>query len=354
MNKKSQRNLILGCLVIVFLIGLWLFLTASRPPLSVASPTPPSNVPALPTPSIATTPVVTNSTPASAPTAEQMRAAHEAEVNREKGMWTLLFATPITFYGKVIDEKKNPVAGAYAKIETDDFSMGPGKKYERITDLDGLFSISGVHGLGLTIAVSKDGYYIIPESYGNFGYAPGTGQSPPHTDPNDPAIFVLRKRGITEPLIVQNKSIPLDKIGTPIPMDLRTGRAYGLPNPDIQVQAWTQDQNIVPGSAKPYDWKCIITVPGGGIQPRTGDEFNFTAPTDGYQPSDEITMAASDPHWMSNQSREYFLKLANGTYARISFVMGAGGNNGCDITSYLNPTAGHTNLEYDPNQSVSK
>jgi len=95
-------------------------------------------------------------------------------------------------------------------------------------------------------------------------------------------------------------------------------------------------------------------VPGGGIQLRTGGEFDFTAPEDGYQPSAEINMLATDPMWRDSQSREYFLKLGNGIYARMSFVMGAGGYNAFEITSYLNPIPGHRNLEYDPSQTITK
>jgi hypothetical protein len=95
-------------------------------------------------------------------------------------------------------------------------------------------------------------------------------------------------------------------------------------------------------------------VPGGGIQLRKGGEFDFTAPTDGYQLSDEINMPSTITSWNDQGSREYFLKLANGEFARISFTMGAGGYNTFGITSYLNPQPGHRNLEYDPNQTASQ
>jgi hypothetical protein len=88
-------------------------------------------------------------------------------------------------------------------------------------------------------------------------------------------------------------------------------------------------------------------VPGGGIQTRTG-EFDFEAPLDGYQSNDEIDMSASAPHWSYLANREYFLKLANGDFARISFTMCAGGENFFIVTSYLNPKPGHRNLEANP------
>jgi hypothetical protein len=176
---------------------------------------------------------------------------------------------------------------------------------------------------------------------------------PPHPDESAPAIFVLRKMGETEALIVQNRNVKISKTGTPVSMDLRTGSTYGAYSPDIQVQAWTQDQGIAPGTYKHYDWRCVITVPGGGLQTRTGADFDFQAPADGYRPTDEIDMPSTANPWSSRLSREYFVKLANGEYARMSLTMHAGGDHFFSLTSYLNPTPGHRNLEFNPGQQPS-
>jgi hypothetical protein len=93
---------------------------------------------------------------------------------------------------------------------------------------------------------------------------------------------------------------------------------------------------------------------GGGLQPIRGGEFDFIAPEDGYQPSDEIDMSASDPNWRGAVTRQYFLKLSNGTYARINFVVVVDNNPGFSITSYLNPQPGHRNLEFDPTKQINK
>ena len=63
-------------------------------------------------------------------------------------------------------------------------------------------------------------------------------------------------------------------------------------------------------------------------------------------------MPATAPHWNDNSSRNYFLKLANGTYTRIDFKMIAGGDNFFEITSYLNPATGHRNLEFDSAKQI--
>jgi hypothetical protein len=257
--------------------------------------------------------------------------------------------TPIIFYGKVTDTHGNPVSYAQVYVSFASFPYSPGIRDDTESDKQGNFCVIG-HGEGVVIMVSKGGYYTLNESSGNFSFLGPKLLDVPYTS----ATFTLRKMGETEPLIVQNKNVKTSRDGTPVFMDLHTGRTYGLTNGDIQVQTWTQDQNSSSGSGSHYDWGYAITVPGGGLQSRTGGAFDFTAPEDGYQSTDEVKMSASDPKWDSRMTREYFIKLANGEYARVSFTMYAGGDNFFSIASYLNPQPGHRNLEYDPNQTASK
>jgi len=285
-------------------------------------------------------------------------AGYSAQAKYKIAVFNSWLKTPITFYGKVVDDKGKPLEDAkialFALDHLDNMNS-TGSKYELKSDAGGLFSIRGIHGMALNVTASKAGYYPLPESAGNFGYVPqtlGGNVKPPHPDSSDPAIFVLRKMGMSEPLVHQKKDVTISKTGDAVPMDLRTGKTYGLSNPDILVQSWTLDQGIAPGTYKHYDWVCLITVPGGGLQARKGGEFDFEAPADGYQTYDKLEMSSAADPWESRQSREYFLKLANGEYARMSFSMYAGGYNFFSIDSYLNPTPGHRNLEYDASMKL--
>jgi hypothetical protein len=207
--------------------------------------------------------------------------------------------------------------------------------------------------MAVVIMTSKTGYYSLEQkSDGTFAYAAAassTGKSQWHATPSNAAIFTLRKMGETEPLISIHRYIKIQRDGTPIQMNLATGKTYQVTNGDIQVEGWTKDKESPPNSK--YDWHCKIMVLGGGLQTRT-DEFDFIAPESGYQTSDEIDMPATAPHWNDNSSRNYFLKLANGTYARIDFKMIAGGDNFFEITSYLNPATEHRNLEFDSTKQI--
>jgi hypothetical protein len=273
------------------------------------------------------------------------RPASQIEAEREKQIWNLGLVTPIQFYGKVVDEAGNGVSDAEVQISFNDHLGAGNSKSQAFTDANGLFSASG-HGLGLAVSVSKEGYYHLPQSNGSFGYAKGAGGQTPHSNPNDPALFVLRKMRNPVSLIhIADKDTKLPKNGAPIELSLTTGKLAPTGQGDIEVEAWIIDGDSNANSNRPYDWRCRISVPGGGLIQRTG-QFDFEAPETGYQPADEIEMPATlGAAWRSQASRDYFVKLASGQFARVEFTMTAGGQHFFTITSYLNPTVGDRNLE---------
>jgi len=102
----------------------------------------------------------------------------------------------------------------------------PGSTYESKADATGSFSIRDIAGAVLSVAVSKDGYYMIDaKSKGLFadGIGPDdTRRPPPSID--SPAIFVLHKMGVTEPLIaISSRTFLISRDGRPVAIDLRTG-----------------------------------------------------------------------------------------------------------------------------------
>jgi hypothetical protein len=141
--------------------------------------------------------------------------------------------------------------------------------------------------------------------------------------------------------------------GSPQGVLLTNGLTLNGASGDIVLTLQSNDQTVPLNSGQQYDWHFQIVVPNGGLQPRTGDQFNFEAPTDGYQPSDKIDMTKTADQWRGGADREYFVKLADGRYARVKIGVAADGHF-VEVTSYLNPTPGHTNLEYDPNQQANK
>jgi hypothetical protein len=259
---------------------------------------------------------------------------------------TTVLATPIEFYGKVVDQNGDPVSEAKVDYGTIDRFDANGSNYRGRSHEDGNFSISGIKGAVLTVGVQKEGYYNIHgKSDAAFAYGVGpdaTRKEPPTKD--NPAVFVLQKKGLAEPLIrAGGGQIDIPRTGEPLSIDLATGKPG---RGDLQIEAWIGD------SSQPrFDWRYRLSIPGGGLHERKG-QFDFEAPSDGYESFVEINMPANAGRWSSDVPKQYFAKLPNGTYARFSTEFYAGDRNFIVFESYLNPRPGSRNLEFDPQKTV--
>lgn len=262
--------------------------------------------------------------------------------DQQRTVWDLWLATPIAFYGKVVDEKGSPVAGANIDVSFTDHLMDGNTEEQLTTDDSGLFYAKG-HGLGIDVMASKPGYYHLNASDGSFAYVREAGHFDPHNNPDSPAILVLRKAGKVEPLVVQGIGGWLEKDGTEVDIDLRTGQHTPPGRGDIKLELWSDHRGE--DSEYPFNWRFRITASGPGFVERTG-EFDFVAPTSGYRQSIEIDMAKSlGSKWASSITKDYFVKLADGTYARLHLNVGA--TEGCTFAgvAYINPQVGSRNLE---------
>jgi len=261
------------------------------------------------------------------------------------------FLTQMSFWGKVVDDKGEPVPGATVQLQANSNPdpMGGGTTYIRDTDEQGRFLIVGARGITLTVEVSKAGYYSTEQSRGTANYVLNSKTALPIPTADAPAVFVLRRMGVPVPLIrVAPRPVRLPKNGTPVDISLRTGQAGGADR--LRVECWTEDQNK--DTQGQYSWRCRISVPGGGLAERT-DQYDFEAPTNGYQSTQEIAMTASAPKWRKGVDKNYFAKLPGNNYARFVFKLTTGGEHFFVIESYLNPEPGNRNLEHDPIGNVA-
>ena len=185
--------------------------------------------------------------------------------------------TPIEFYGRVVDESNSIVSGAQVDFSCNDLSTSGTSSYHAQSDENGMFSIKGISGKLLVVNVSKANYYSYMP-YGNSFYYAGQNQNfvP---DAGNPVVFQLHTKGLGENLIHIHKSFHVPKDGTPILIDLATGSTVAASQDAIKIQCWTHDNKKISGWK--FDWKCLVSVPGGGLQTNT-DAFPFLAPADGY------------------------------------------------------------------------
>lgn len=340
----KHRRIILFLAVVLVVLGLWWLLrtpqaeTTSPPQATAESATAPAEVTAQ----------------ASHVPPTQAERLKEASVLVDK-----IFSSPIEFYGRVVDQNGDPVSHADVGYTAADKFNASGSNYTGQSDAQGYFQITGIKGAALGVAVRKAGYYFIneridrssPSSTATFGYSmgPDSYRRVPPTKGN-PAVFVLHKMGKTEPLIpISSRTYRILRDGTSVEINLANGRVVPAGNGDLRVEAWTDDQ--ASGKMRGYQWRCRVTVPGGGLVERKG-QFDFEAPEDGYEESVELGMPENAEQWTSQQQGDYFLKLPDGRHARINFRMIAGGDHFFRLESFLNPTSGSRNLEYDPKQAV--
>jgi hypothetical protein len=271
-----------------------------------------------------------------------------AVARRREGIQKVVGAlqTPIAFYGRVVDQNGEPVPNAAVEYSTIDRFDADGSKYKGESDASGNFAISGIQGAVLTVGVGKSGYYSIHgRSDGAFAYGVGTDstrRSPPTKE--NPSIFVLHKMGPTEPLIsLSSRQINVPPNGNPLTLDLATGR---LQSGNLQIESWIGDT-----STRRFNWRYRLSVSNGGIAQRNG-QFDFEAPSDGYRDSIEVNMLVNSETWSSSISKDYFARLPDGRYARFSVTFYPGKRNFVVLESYLNPTPGDRNLEFDPAKQI--
>jgi len=272
-----------------------------------------------------------------------------------------ILGTKIEFYGQVLDLEDQPVAGAkirYGALNAANFAKVWEEGVPKVVltaDKEGRFSIRAKGG-SLTVYASKEGYYkLVGQSSGDFGYGFSDGQKP-SSDPENPVIFRLRKKGETEPLVYFDGPAPARSWirvanGKSIYWDLSTGKIGKSPTSILVSQKHNKpprkDNNYDP---RKYDWSFTMKIPGGGLTKRQGGRFDFIAPEEGYEESVTISMDKDDPDWTvsRNLSHEYFVKFPNGNYARIMVRNSTGGFR---YESHLNPS-GSRNLEYDKTKRI--
>jgi len=257
-----------------------------------------------------------------------------AQQKQEAGLWE--WKVPINFYGRVVDQSNEPVAGATANFTWNDLSPTGTSRDSTTSDGDGLFRLENRMGKGLSVSVSKEGYYTpTSEKIMSFEYAYPLGQAF-KPDAGNPVVFHLRKKGHGEALIHGENLFGFDTNGTIRYLDLLAGKNTLTPPGDLAVQFTRGARN----SDGKYDWSVGISVPDGGLL-ESDDEFMFEAPTDGYQPLIQIKMTADDPSWASGGKKKFFFQSRGGSiYGRAEATIYPRYQKGAAIALdyYVNPT----------------
>ena len=244
---------------------------------------------------------------------------------------------PIEFYGKVVDDKNQPIENAAIRFQWTDLSREGTSEYNTISDSQGLFKLDGVTGKNLGVQVRKEGYkhYFIGTQF-SFEYAAYFEDSFHIPDPSKSVIFRLRKNREAEPLVKREVRFPVS-IGVP---------AAFILNPGDPSAATVVIELLTNAQLRDKQWSAQISVPGGGLQ-STLEEFPYEAPQSGYQPTFTSEYDTPKPLGVDGgyQGGVFYVQTPKG-YGRVEIKM-MPGNSYARINSFWNPS-GSRNLEFDP------
>ncbi|HTB79776.1 MAG TPA: hypothetical protein VK717_02695 [Opitutaceae bacterium] len=350
---KKRYLILIAAIIALLALLLWLWKTPSQPAGQNSSASSEKNIPtpASGTPGSATTTSNATTTVPTAPPSQPMSKGEKIAL-----ILNQLNTKNIEFYGKVIDQDRHPLAdvSVYATAIYHSAVSEGENKTETKTDAQGLFSFHDMKGRTLGIGLDKAGYEYGGDK-GPFQYTDLVSKEEHfHPDANSPVIFVMYKLRGAEPMIHGEKYFKLPHDGTPIRIDLLTGKQ--VENGGDILIAMKHDvwpNGIIPVQRK-FNWSANIAPINGGVVEST-QRLMYLAPEDGYIPALTFNYNSDTPGWTSGVDESFYLKTRNNIYSRVSIQLRAvakvPSRTGISVEWWLNPS-GSRNLEYDSKDEI--
>jgi len=248
---------------------------------------------------------------------------------------------PISFFGRIVDYDTGvPIAGVEVLFQWNDLSPTGTSEAVTRSDADGFFQLTGQSGKLLSVTgLTKDGYTRSrAERPSMFEYAAFFQPNYHVPDPSQPVVFKMRKVDPAPGLFHKEGEF---SFGPHEP-----GLLAIDPRVSLRVHLMSN------GSQHERNWAASVTVSGGGIRVST-NEFPFTAPEDGYQPSLTLDTKTPKPsNWIGiYQGGQFYLRTDDGRFGRLDLKT-IPSKTFMRYEVWLNPKPGSRNLEYDPNQAA--
>lgn len=284
-------------------------------------------------------------TPASSPSLSKEAQKRAAALERN---------VPIDFFGRVIDQNGNPLAGVNISANTrtiiigvDDKPYTAFPKTNLVTGASGEFEISGMAGDVLTIeSLDKEGYEKDPSTLRGFSYDPSQHFT---SSFDNPIIFKLWQNGLKQPLVTGDQVFKFIPDGRLYSIDLLTGTLAEAKDAEGDLQFSLKRPNDAK-RRQPYDWSFKVRSKNGSIlQESSAEYFDMTvAPAEGYTNIYESNHMASENGWVDGEGHErFFVKMRGGQiYGRILISV----NSFYDV----NTGQGRLELQYVINPSGSQ
>jgi hypothetical protein len=302
----KTRIWLFAAVILLICVLLALFRSAKHEqPISHETALAVTNQPIQPKPPQSTENRQASNTPQMAPlppTATPLAQALAA-TNPVAAMRLALWQAPIEFYGKVVDEDSNAIAGAKVNFHWVEIPAEDGNRSTNIeSDAEGLFSLRDQRGPDLMVSVGKEGYYTSRSTPDGFHYA--FGNEILHPDAANPIVFHLRKKGQGTELITSENGFRL-KVDVRVPRDNTPVRA-DLMQQKASATGQLEISQIKPPWQEATNWSFRMSIPDGGLV-ENQDEFQFEAPETGYQPTVEYNFTKGETNWTTQVTKQFYI-----------------------------------------------
>jgi hypothetical protein len=330
-----MKKIIYPSLVITLAISAWYLLSDSKPKVGYSENTE-EEVPQV------NSQQVTKELPSQNEQYEKKRKFYE-EQEKDWQKHVQKINVPIKFYGKIIDEKGKPIAGAEVKYyiqQPQTMYVDSGSRASVKTNDDGRFSVSGIKGKTFLIeGIRKEEYVWVENEETGFFYS-GTNHEIHIPDSSNPVVYTMIQEDNLPKLLTKRSHLSLAWDGKPVFYNLQTGK-FGKDG-EIKVTAWRGAITGQYNNAK-FDWSITFEVPSGGIQ-EISKKLTHFALKEGYQNSWKFRRDSSDKFlFMLSSSNTYLgFRLKNGNYGYLSISVNSDPRSKENITidATLNPTGG--------------
>jgi len=291
-------------------------------------------------------------TDASNMTAATVRAYRAGEMDQGLAMAEMMILSENVsqdFYGKIVDQRGQPVIGVTVtgSVTRESSRDEPTKT---LTDAHGLFQFTGLRGRSISLTPAKQGYEITGHGLGLRNV------NGPETSPTNRAIYTMWKLKGPEPMIHDSKNYKFKPDNRVYTIDLVSKKMVEGTNEvgDLLVQFQRPDKI---NRREHYAWSFTMTASNGGFIRVTNDDYLNEAPAKGYQPEYSIKMIPSDQKWRDYGEETFYLKSRKEqAYGNLHLKILPESRDGSslEIESFINPS-GSRNLEFDPtNQYTPK
>ena len=252
-------------------------------------------------------------------TAQNLATGHPKQELTPSQALTLLNDVPIEFFGRLVDQKGDPVAGAEVQCDIRIYTATRSTVERRIitSSESGAFSLRDARGESLTVLPKKSGYELASsDTYYKYSRFYKDRHIP---DPKNPVIIKMwRLNGKQGAVKISAFSVRIPPNKNQISIDLLTKEIVETGG-DLRIKI-TRPKVII-SQAQPQDWSAEVEGVDGGIIEGMPSEagVTFEAPKDGYNASVTVAETVSK-HWSFTFQKLFFVKSRNGkVYSKIFF-----------------------------------